>query len=169
MIRFLARAFLGLVSSFALAACTPCNRSGCDAIRNPAADNGESAIAGSVASESDVVANGCQECPYAGATFSIWAVTAPVTDAASAKAIIKASPALITFQADGRYRQSMEPGSYLLCASPTGYQPACVGIDVVAGHVTPVNLKLLFGPSQLIVFDPRTRAPVATATIYPGA
>jgi hypothetical protein len=169
MARILACVLFGLVSCFALPACTPCNRSGCDAIRSPAADNGESAIAGAIASESDVIGNGCQECPYASATFSIWAVAAPVTDAASAKAVIQAAPALATFQADGHYRHTVDPGSYLLCDSPSSYEAACVSVHVVAGHVTPVNLKLLFGPFQFIVFDPQTRAPITTATIHPGA
>ena len=47
-----------------LASCTPCNREGCDAMASAAAQSGHSAIAGIVASESDTVGNGCQECRF---------------------------------------------------------------------------------------------------------
>jgi hypothetical protein len=102
-------------------------------------------------------------------TLSIWPAPTQVTAAAGAKAIIQAGPAAVTFQADGHYRQALDPGSYLLCAAPSSYESACVSIDVVAGHVTPVNLKLLYGPFQFIVFDPLTRAQVTSNTIYPGS
>jgi len=162
------RACLFVVLSFVLAACKPCNRSGCDVLDLPAADNGTSAIAGVVASESDVIANGCQECPFASATLAVWAASAPVTDAASAKAIVQAGPAAFTLQADGRFQQALDPGSYLLCADPSSHNFACVSLAVVAGHVTPVNLKLVYGPFRFIVFDPQTRALVSSTTVYPG-
>jgi Rieske Fe-S protein len=59
--------------------------------------------------------------------------------------------------------------THLLCAAPSSYESACVSVDVVAGHVTPVNLKLLFGPFQFIVFDPLTHTQLNAATIYPGS
>ena len=166
MTRAIACSLLCVAMSFALPACNTCNRGGCDSLGTPAVDNGKSEIAGTIASESDAGNNGCFECPFASATLSIWSAPGPVSDAASAKAIIKASPAAVALQADARYRQALDPGSYLFCAS---YESVCVSIDVVAGHVTPVNLRLLFGPFQFMVFDPQTRALVSATMLYPGA
>jgi hypothetical protein len=168
MTRPLGTFFLWVASWFALPACTPCNRSGCDALGAPAADDHTSSIAGVVASESDVVSNGCQECPFAAMALSVWNASGSVADASSAKAIIQAGPAAAQIHADGRYRQALDPGDYLLCASVGSYESACVSVEVVAGHVTPVNLRLLFGPFQFTVFDPVTRAPLSTNTLYPG-
>ena len=158
------RLCLFVALSFTLAACNPCNRGGCDATAKPAADNGKSELAGFISSESDVVGNGCQECPFASTTLAIWAASGPVTDVAGARAIIQAGPAAVTLQADGSYRQALAPGNYLLC----NYQSSCVGVAVVAGHATPVNLRMFFGPFQFIVFDPLTRATVSATTVYPG-
>jgi len=162
------RACCFVALSFMLAACNPCNRSGCDAAGTPAADNGKSEMAGFIASESDVVANGCQACPFASATLGIWVAPGPVTDVVSARAIVQASPATVTLQAEGSYRQALDPGSYLLCADPSSYNSACVSVAVIAGHVTPVNLKLVYGPFQFIVFDPQSRAQVSATMFFPG-
>jgi hypothetical protein len=162
------RACLLVALSFALAACNPCNRDGCDAVDKPAADSGKSAIAGVVVSESDVVSNGCQDCPFASAPLAVWAAPAPVTDVESARAIVHAGPAAATLDAEGRYQQALDPGSYLLCAFPSTYNAACVSVSVIAGHVTPVNLKLLDGPFRFVVFDPQTRAQVSATTLQPG-
>jgi hypothetical protein len=35
----------------------------------------------------------------------------------------------------------------------------------VAGHVTPVSLKVINGPTQFVVFDPQTRAQVTAPTL----
>lgn len=169
MLRALACSLFCASTWLVIPACSPCNRSGCDALRTPAADDGESGIAGVIAYESDVVANGCQECPFTSASLSIWAALGPVADGVSAKAIIQAGPPAVSLDADARYRQALAPASYLLCAFPASYSSACVSVDVVAGHATPVNLKLLFGPFHFIVFDPRTRAPVAATMLYPGS
>jgi hypothetical protein len=167
MVRILGASLLCVFSLFALPACNKCNRSGCDALGAPAADDHTSSIAGIVAGESDVILDDCQECPFDSMAFSIWTASGSVADASSAKAIIQAGPPAAKTQADGRYRQALDPGSYLLCASVGSYQSACVSVEVVAGHVTPVNLKLVYGPFQFIVFDPLTRAPVSTNTLYP--
>ena len=164
LVWFVLCAALGFTSP----ACKTCNRSGCDALGTPAPDDHASALAGVIASESDVMENDCQECPFASMALSIWTAAGPVTDVASAKAIIQAAPAAVTLQADGRYRQALDPGSYVLCAGPAGHSSACIGVDVVAGHVTPVNLRLVYGPFQFIVFDPLTRVQVTAHTIYPG-
>ncbi len=126
----------------------------------PAADDGGSAIAGTLASESDIVGNGCQMCPFTSATISIWPAPGPVADNASADAIVNGAAAEVTFGADMAYRHAFVPGSYLICV-----RPYCVGVAVVAGHVTPVNVKLVNGPSRFFVFDPVTRAPLAAPTL----
>ncbi|HEX7598842.1 MAG TPA: hypothetical protein VF518_11550 [Polyangia bacterium] len=171
MIRGLAGAFLCVVLWFAIPACSLfCERGGCDAAAKPATDKGQSEIAGAVASEGDVVENGCSECPFAKWPLSIWATSEPVNDVGRAKAIIQAGPAMVTLQADGRYRQALDAGSYLLCAViGGGYGTVCVGISVVAGHATPVNLQLNTGLSRFTVFDPITHAKLATTMFYPGS
>jgi hypothetical protein len=125
-----------------------------------AADVGGSAIAGTLASESDTVGNGCQMCPFTSATISIWPASGPVADNASADAIVNGGAADVTFAADMAYRHALVPGNYLVCV-----RPFCVGVEVVAGHVTPVNVELLSGPFQFFVFDPVTRAPLAAPTL----
>src|SRR5664279_3785630 len=126
MIRILGASLLCIVSLFALPACNTCNRSGCDALGTPAADDHTSSVAGVVAAESDVIGNGCQECPFSSMALSIWTASGSVVDASGAKAITQAGPAAAKIQADGRYRQVLDPGSYLLCASPGSYESACV-------------------------------------------
>jgi hypothetical protein len=145
-----------------------CERSGCDTVGTPAADSGKSEIAGAVATEGDAVENGCSKCPFATWSLALWAVSGPVSDVVSAKAIIQAGPATVTFDADGRYRQALDPGSYLLCSDPASYSCVCVSVDVVAGHATPVNLKLNTGLSYFIVFDPLTHAKLAATMLYPS-
>jgi hypothetical protein len=72
-----------------LASCVPCDRDGCDALEHPAEDVSISAgIAGVATSESDVVANGCQECPLSEGTMQVWAVAAAVTTADEAQAVV---------------------------------------------------------------------------------
>lgn len=102
------------------------------------------------------------------APLAIWAAPGPVTDVVAARALVQAGPATVTLQADGRYQQALDPGSYLLCADPSSYNTGCVSIAVMAGHVTPVNLKLFYGPSQFIVFDPQTRKQVSAPMFFPG-
>ena len=158
--------FLLLVCCSGLAvlpACSPCNRSGCEATAGPAADTGHSAIAGAVAAESDVVGNGCQECGFSSATLAIWKTSAPIADSASAMAVVNAGAATATVQADGRYSQALDPGSYLVCR-----RPDCVSVDVAADHVTTVHVRLINGPAQFIVFDAQARAPRDAATLEVG-
>jgi len=54
--------------------CAECDREGCDALRRPAAREsaGLVGVAGVVASASDVVNDGCQECPLGEATLQIF-------------------------------------------------------------------------------------------------
>jgi len=144
----------------AVSACTPRNRAGCDATGGPVADTGQAAIAGVVASESDVIGNGCQECPLGTATLTFWTTSGPVPDDASAKAIVDGGPPTITLQANQRYLQALDPGSYLVCA-----RPFCVNVAVAADHVTTVHLKQIFGPTQFIVFDAQSKTARAATTL----
>jgi len=142
----------------ALSGCgSPCDRTGCDALSSVAADDQVSSLAGVVATETDVISNGCQECGFYSTTLSLWPLTTPVADQASVKAIVTGSSAPITIQADQRYRQPLDPGTYLVCRLPT-----CTSVDIVAGHVTPMNVKMVYGPTQFIVFDPLTRSRITT-------
>jgi len=149
----------GAASSGALA-CSTCNRDGCNAINTPAAESGQASIAGIIALESDVINNGCQECAFSSATLSLWPVSEPVTDNPSANSIVKGGPAALTIQANVRYQQAVDPGSYLLCVSSY-----CVNISVLDGHVTPVNVLQVYGPVQFKVFDPTTHA-AQTTTVF---
>lgn len=159
MIRMVVCLVLSGAMSLLQPGCTPCNRSGCDAVGTPATNDGRSGIAGVVAYESDVVANGCQECPLSSAALSLWLVSAPPTDSASADSIVKGQSPAVTIQADGFYRQALDAGGYLLCVR--GY---CVYVEVLPDHTTPVNVLQVFGPVQFKVFDPLTRAAEAAPT-----
>lgn len=124
------------------------------------ADTGQAAIAGVVASESDVIGNGCQACPLGTATLAIWKTSGPVTDDAGAQAVVDASAATMTIQADQRYAQALDPGSYLICQ-----RPFCVSADIAAGHVTTVHIMQINGPIQFIVFDAQSKSPRTPTTL----
>jgi len=146
-----------------------CDRDGCNAFKVPVPDNGQTSIGGVVALERDRSINGCTLCPLAGDTLSLWPVSEPVTDSGSASTIVNGGPAALTFQASSYYQQALDAGSYLLCLSQF-----CVNVNVLAGHLTPVNVLIQFGSVQFKVFDPVTHAeqPVVTlttATPYQGS
>ena len=158
------RPVVALVAVTALvAACTPCNRDGCDAMVSAAAQSGHSGIAGIVASESDVVSNGCQQCRFGVAALGFWKAGAPVTDAAAAKALVAAGPAAAKMQANERYETALDPGSYLACT-----QLGCAAVEVVAGRVTTVNARVINGPPQFMVVDGGGGAAHAAATLEVG-
>lgn len=106
------------------AGCEPCDRDGCEKVNERASSDGTSAIAGALASESDVEANGCTECPLASARLSIWSTPALVSDEAKALAVVSAGPATFSVSAQGTYRQAVPPGAYLLC------ERECVAVAV---------------------------------------
>jgi hypothetical protein len=135
-----------------VAGCNPCDRSGCEVRDNPAKDSGHSAIAGTVSTETDVVVNGCQECPFGSATLSVWKTATATMDSATAKAIVDGSAATVVVQANQRYLQALDPGTYLVCI-----RPSCVSLDVTAGHVTTLNVEQVYGPGELLVAEPGER------------
>jgi hypothetical protein len=140
--------------------CTSCDQSGCDAASRPADDDGQSGIAGAVSSQSDLSNDGCVPCGFGSATLSIWASPGPISDSAGATALANRAPPDVTIQANGSYRQALDPGNYLICALP-----ACTTAVVVAGHVTPVNVGFSMSGTAFVEFDPVTRARSAAASL----
>ena len=132
-----------------------CDRDGCDSMNDPAPNTGQSAVSGVIASESDVVANGCQECPFSSMTLEFRPVTASVTTRTEAQTIFDTVTPVVV-NADGTYAQALEPGAYLACA-----QLECVNIEVRPGQVTTLHIRALFGPTQFVSFDPTSSARVS--------
>lgn len=132
---------------FASGCQSACNREGCDKVNERASNNGTSAIAGSVAAESDVVENGCDECPLTSTELAIWSTPTLVADETTARAVVAASAPTLTFSAQGTYRQNVPPGAYLLC------ERHCVAVTVEARMVTTVNILFVYGPTSFRVFD----------------
>jgi hypothetical protein len=116
-------------------------------------------MAGVSVLESDVIANGCQECPFSATTLRLWSVTVRVDDATTADNVVHAGPAAFVVQSDGHYRQDLDAGLYLLCLDQY-----CVNVTVLAGHTTPLNVLHPFGPPQFKLFDPLTHAAQAVTT-----
>jgi hypothetical protein len=141
---------LGLVVVAVILACSSCPREGCDALTRRASGS-TSGIGGVVASQSDVVENGCAECPFGDAPLDIYALSAPVTSDAEASAVVRDSSPLSTIQASHRYTAPLDPGDYLACV-----HDRCVSVSVVDGAVTTVNIKLVYGPTTFFVADADT-------------
>jgi hypothetical protein len=131
-------ALIGLLASSAggLVGCNDCDRQGCDALQKRA-PRGGTAVAGVVAAASDVVADGCEECPLGDERVELWKMLAPVASEAEAVAIVQGRAADYRFAASKAYSQSLASGGdYLLCARPN-----CVGIVVPDGVTVTVNIK----------------------------
>jgi len=120
-----------------------------------AGETGESAIAGAIASRSDVVENGCQECPLSSARLKVWQTTALASDQAAAEAAALDPPALV-IEAQGHYRKVTGAGFYLMCA-PTR---DCVPIEVTDGKTTTVNVELPYGPARFFLGSPGAPKPM---------
>ena len=135
----------------ALAACNPCNRDGCDAYQRPAQSTAAGpGIAGIIASLSDVVGNGCQECAFAKGRILIWATPSLIADQASAAALVKSQTATFTVESDGHYEKALDADTYLVCAQ----QGECAAIAVTTAGRTTVNVRMGNGPFSLAVFEP---------------
>jgi hypothetical protein len=141
-----AKALAWLALPLGLLGCSAaCPREGCDALERRVGDSGtESRIAGVIASESDVVANDCQECGFASAQVSAWHRDGDgeTTDIVKEQT---SGPAQLEAQAgsDGKYVLELEPGDYWVCAGI-----ACFGASVVEGRTTTLNIKLINGISS---------------------
>jgi len=128
--------------------CADCDRSGCERL-GELATPGDTGVSGVVAAQSDVVADGCQECPMGEATLTLWRVDAAVTNAADAAATLAEREADVTENVSGQYSRALEPGAYLLCV-----RPRCIGLTITAGETLTVNVKRLDGPVSFFVGAP---------------
>jgi len=150
----------------ALAGCNDCDRKGCESFSKPASAAIGQGIAGSVSLESDVVADGCQICAFSEAGLEVWPAQAVVREAGAGCAV-SSTPAPVSLTALGRYEQALDPGQYVVCVSGGRMRP-CIGVPVVAGKVTTVNVKHIFGPSSVAVLDPGSPAFRSDAFECPG-
>jgi hypothetical protein len=141
---------------FLLASCVPCEQSGCETIDHPVDDVSIAAgIAGAASSESDVVANGCQECPLSEGTMQVWAVATAVNTMDEAQAVVDGGEPTLEIDIDERYEQMLDAGEYLVCISGG---ETCAGITVANAVVT-VHARYVYGPASLIVFEPGSNEP----------
>ncbi len=138
---------LGAMAVAGCLACSPCERTACEALSQRASAGGrESRVAGILASESDAVANDCQECSFAAAQqVYAWPVDAPAKTSADVRAATTATPPLAkaTSSADGRYALALDSGIYLVCA-----HISCFSVTVFGGRTTTLNMRLINGPSS---------------------
>jgi hypothetical protein len=133
-----------------------CDRDGCSAYEHARSDYGITrGIGGFVASESDVVANGCQECAFSSAELKVWSTDTPISDAAAAQSVVDGSSATFTFVAISKYEKTLDPGHYLLCSLPG----KCASVTVTETGVFTINVKTLFGPSSILLFEPGIDTP----------
>jgi hypothetical protein len=140
---------LSLVSG--LHGCTPCERSGCDGVGRPATSGQvKRGIAGVVAIESDVINDGCQECPFGSAELAIWSTPTLIADIRSAHSVASGGNPAFKVAADHRYEQALEPGFYLVCKLPS----VCAAVSIPQAGLVTVNVKQVYGPASLIVFEP---------------
>jgi hypothetical protein len=139
-----------------LSDCQPdCAQEACEAAKAPygrsAIDQG---VAGVVAYRTDSCTNLCCECSDADTMLEIYPVTAPVTDAAGAQAIVAQGSAPIRFMANKRYERALDAGEYLLCTISR-----CAPLFVAANKVTTANVLLIYGPAKLYVSTADDRVP----------
>lgn len=146
------RANLSLVVllALALAGCEECAREGCDALGQHADNGAEARVAGVVASESDVVANDCQECGFAAADIEAWSVEQEATtEAQVAAALAEPSQGSARAGADGRFSLALSPGHYVVCVNQS-----CFNAETRASTTTTLNVKLINGVSQGFIGQP---------------
>jgi hypothetical protein len=124
-----------------------CDRSGCDAMTSPASGISVG-IAGVVASESDLVENGCHECPFGQAQVEIWKVDTPITPEADVRSVVLGKPRIVTIVAAPFFRKTLDPGTYVVCM-----ESACVEVSVEPGLVTTVNIMKGFGTQNFWIAE----------------
>jgi hypothetical protein len=128
-----------------LLACQECHREGCDALHSSAAQDGVG-IAGIVASSSDVVSNGCEECLFGSTTVKLWQVDAPVGDATAASELTTTVAPTMAIAANQHYRAAAASGKYLLCVLSN-----CINIALSGNETATVNIKLRNGPTSFFL------------------
>jgi hypothetical protein len=139
---------LGPLVASVLSACSDCDREGCDALTRlaPPRDTG---VSGVVAGLSDVVSDGCAECPLTSATLEVWTLEAPFEQRSEVPVLVAARPADLTRDIAGSYDQALEPGWHLLCVRPN-----CIEINTHEGETLTVNVKRRDGPTGFFVGRP---------------
>ena len=90
--------------------------------------------------QSDLVSNGCQECPFSQAQVQMWKVEAPSTPETDVAAI-GGKPPIVTISAAPFFRRTLDPGTYVVCVDGQ-----CIEAAVQAGQVTTVNIMKRDGP-----------------------
>lgn len=142
----------GALVGLAVMACEDnCDRAGCEALERPAQDASISAgIAGVAASESDLVANGCQECTLSQGTLEVWTAATAVTTVDDAAALVASGDPTDVVQIDERYELALEPGEVLVC---TGDRSVCAGVTIAVDAVVTVHGSYPYGEPSLVVFE----------------
>ena len=125
------------------AACNPCNRDGCDALQRRAPSEGGPRLAGVVASETDVVVDGCQECGFAAVDINAWPTDQEVTTEAELSLVAKGSADSARSSANGEYSLPLAPGLYVVC-----FQNSCFNARVDTKETTTLNVRLINGVSS---------------------
>lgn len=139
---------LVLSAAGVLSACAECEREGCDALTRLAPER-ETGVSGVVAELSDVVIDGCAECPLASATLEVWTLDAAFERGSDVPALVAARPPDVTREIAGSYGQALSPGWHLLCVRPN-----CVEINTHEGETLTVNVKRRNGPTGFFVGRP---------------
>lgn len=147
--------------SLTVPGCNECERSACEAVgRRGSSSQISRGLVGVVALESDAAQGGCFECRFSTTELSVWATPNRVSDLETARAVVSGGPAAIVFTAEGRYERPLEVGHYLVCASlGKGMSRPCAAVSISASGLVTVNVKQVFGPSSLVVFEPGSDAP----------
>jgi hypothetical protein len=139
----------------AVGGCADCDTSGCNLLQRGAAQKG-SGIGGVIAQKSDVVENGCAECPFGEALVEVWATEGAVER--DEAAVLTATNSLVTaVVATKRYHVALAPGSYVLRVTRQ-----CVNVVVTAERTLTVNLKQRNGPTGFWMTGPGTSAMAET-------
>lgn len=139
-------AFAGVLG-WLLSGCGSCPRDGCDALEQPSSAYVDTGIKGSVASSSDVVVNGCQECPFSDTELRVWVSATSVSGTIQRDTLLQRAPDLMVF-AEGRYTQALATGHYMVCESSA----PCLGFDLASGDDITINVKQRYGPTSFVVF-----------------
>jgi hypothetical protein len=126
-------------------ACADCDRQGCEALTRLAPERG-AGISGVVAQVSDVVTDGCAECPLGRATVELWTLEEPFYRLSEVPALVAARRADLIFFAEGAYSQALSTGWYLLCVRPN-----CIELNPHEDETLTVNIKRRDGPTSFFV------------------
>jgi hypothetical protein len=109
----------------------------------------ETGVAGVVASSSDLVVDGCQECSFGQANLELWRTDTPITTETAAITLLEERASDVTENVSAHYRLPLEPGPYLLCVRPN-----CVALTVVVDETLTVNIKRRNGATGFFVGNP---------------